>query len=365
MIRIKLIKFISLPVIILLVFVFSVKVPAVITGHCSDCHTMHNSQNGAAMVSYLYGSETSTSKEYLLRGTCLGCHAGGGSAMIASINGNNTPQVYHNDVSGDLAGGNFIYVVGGGKGGAGSDAKGHNVIDFGNLENTLTSPPGHHDPNSIGINITCAGIAGCHGVRKSGGGIKGSHHKNVDGPLNTADQVYNSYRFLDYVKGLEDSDWEKTKSASDHNEYFGATTPMTYSGSCSICHLPEGVRPSNKTISGFCGTCHRLFHVTDSIGGTSSPFTRHPTDMNLPGSGEYAAYTSYSTTAPVARPTVPALSSATVVPGGAGDTGAIVMCLSCHSAHATNYADMLRWDYKSATLSTALSGCNVCHTSRN
>ncbi|MBI5665948.1 MAG: hypothetical protein HZC49_12820 [Nitrospirae bacterium] len=315
------------------------------------------------MVSYVYGSETTDAKNYLLVGTCLGCHAQDGFSMVAKVNGVDTPQVYHKDATGDLAGGNFAYILGT-KGSGASDAKGHNVIDFGNTEDTLSSPPGHHDPDGIGINITCAGIAGCHGVRKSGGGIYGNHHRNVDGRLTTADQAYNSYRFLTGVKGLEDADWEKTKSVSDHNEYFGAITPMTYSGNCNICHNPQGIKPANNTMSGFCGTCHRYFHVTDEIGGTSSPFTRHPTDVVLPGSGEYSGYNGggnpYSLVARVARTAVPAVPGDTAYPGTD-----VVMCLSCHAAHATDNADMMRWNYKSTTLSTAISGCNICHTAKN
>ncbi len=351
-------------IIFAMAFFCSLEVHAAITGQCSDCHTMHNSQNGADMVSFTFGAETTDAKEFLLIGTCLGCHAQGLPQMVATVNGNSVPQVYHTDGTGDLAGGNFAYILGA-KGTGASDAKGHNVIDFGNSEGTLTRPPGHHDPDGIGVNITCAGILGCHGIRSSSGGIRGAHHKNVDGQLDTADQVYNSYRFLYYVKGLEDADWEKTESASDHNEYFGAVTPMTFGGSCNICHTPSGVRPLNQTMSGFCATCHRYFHVTDSpngIGGdTNSPFTRHPTDVILPNSGEYAGYNgpgnAYNLTAPVARTAVPANADGIVNPGMD-----VVMCLSCHAAHGTNFPDMMRWDYRSAMLSTAISGCSVCHT---
>ncbi len=157
---------------------------------------------------------------------------------------------------------------------------------------------------------------------------------------------------------------------SNHNEYFGAITPMTY-GACSNCHDPDGKRPQNKTISGFCGTCHGAFHFigwqeTDpGIGDdTSSPFMRHPTDVILPNSGEYDDYNGagnpYSIVAPVARTTVPDAIDNTAYPGTD-----VIMCLSCHSAHATDNADMMRWNYKSSTLSTAISGCNVCHTDKD
>jgi predicted CXXCH cytochrome family protein len=287
--------------------------------------------------------------------------------MIESLSGSEVPQVYHNDGTGDLAAGNFIYILGGGKGGAGSDNKGHNVVDFGNNESTLSDPPGHGHSGlipSIGINITCSGIYGCHGLRTSGGGITGAHHNNVDGQLSTANEIYNSYRFLKGVKGFEymgTYKWQN-KDASNHNEYFGDTSPMVYGGgTCTICHAAIGLEPDNNTISGFCNTCHRDFHILAGIGNdTNSPFTRHPTDVILPGAGtEYAGYTSYNISAPVARTSVPAVPSSTVA---AGD---VVMCLSCHMAHASNNDDMLRWDYRNTTLATAITGCAVCHTSKD
>jgi hypothetical protein len=348
---------------------FTIEARAAVVGKCSNCHTMHNSQNNTVMVTYTYGSETTDAKIFLLRGTCLGCHARGTSNKIEDMGGNDTPQVYHNDATGDLAGGNFKYIIGG------ADAKGHNAIEFGNYEDTLAGPPGHHEPDNILTDITCAGVRGCHGKRKESNAlidIKGSHHKNTDGKCDTADQVYNSYRFLWGVKGLENpTDKWQNKSDSSHNEYFGSTTPMTFA-SCNDCHDPGGKRPQSNTISGFCSTCHGAFHFMGWMDGdpgigsnSSSPFMRHPTDVLLPGSGEYADYNGagnpYSIIAPVARTTPVPDTISDTVPVGTG----VVMCLSCHSAHATNFDDMLRWDFKSSTLSTALSGCNVCHTGKN
>jgi hypothetical protein len=129
-------------------------------------------------------------------------------------------------------------------------------------------------------------------------------------------------------------------------------------------------RPFNKTMSGFCATCHGYFHFLDSGGQFGvgddiiSPFTRHPTDVILPTDNpidtEYESYTTYSVVAPVARTLVPSSISSAVTPGSD-----VVMCLSCHGAHATNYDDMLRWEYRSGTLATAIAGCSVCHTDKN
>ena len=45
---------------------------------------------------------------------------------------------------------------------------------------------------------------------------------------------------------------------------------------------------------------------------------------------------------------------------------AIVLCISCHRAHGTPYADILRWDYSSCTAGNpnANCGCFACHTSK-
>ena len=95
---------------------------------------------------------------------------------------------------------------------------------------------------------------------------------------------------------------------------------------------------------------------------TSSPFQRHPSDIVLPLGGEYGSYTNYSVEAPVARTMVPDVPSDGVTPG----TDA-VMCLSCHGAHATNYPDILRWDYTGMVAGggSNTSGCFVCHTTKD
>jgi len=340
---------------------------AAITGECANCHTMHNSQDAAVMADYGEAGQPwkgSGPYDSLTRGDCLGCH-GIGTSKIVTIGTSEVPQVYHTAAGDDLAGGNFAYILGT-KGSGASDAKGHNVIDIGDSEDTLTQPPGHHAGTNLGVNITCSGILGCHGKRASGQILKGVHHQNADGKLDTADQVYNSYRFLYGVKGFENTSgsykWQNYDK-DNHNEYFGANTPMSYGGVCGICHTPQGIQPTNHTISGFCGTCHREFHTLQGIGGdTSTPFDRHPTDIILPASGEYASYNGvgnyYSVQAPVARTTAPNSISNTVIPG----TDA-VMCLSCHMAHASNYPDMLRWDYSTIELGGS-GGCLICHTSK-
>lgn len=343
-----------------------------ITGICANCHTMHSSQNGTSGGIAFGGS--SLPQPVLLRGTCFGCHGQGGANKIVTISGSDIPQVYHTDPSGDLAGGNFRYL-------STNDNRGHNVKDIGNADDILNAAPGilpesGHNIIITDTNLTCAGYIGCHGSRYNDGKattgipmLKGAHHSNVDGKCETdIDKVYGSYRFLLGVKGLENtSDKWQNKDANSHNEYFGDTTPMNVS-CANTCHLSGGVQPPNHTISGFCATCHGLFHDLSSIGGdTISPFTRHPTDIVIKNDGEYSAYTTYSVEAPVARGAVPDGISSTVTPGNSGIEGAIVMCLSCHAVHGTNYPDILRWNYDDmiAGDNSKSGGCFTCHTQKN
>jgi hypothetical protein len=335
---------------------------------CSSCHTMHNSQDGAPMT-----FDGGGPYELLLRGDCFGCHAQGGVLNIVD----GVPQVLHTNAT-DLAGGNFAYITAAKTPvTADQNTAGHNVIDLGATyqEATLTSPPG--DENITGVtntNLTCAGVYGCHGDRSVSGNfaaISGAHHADDSvlqfGSIDETAQggtVGTSYRFLLGVKGGEDSDWQATASASDHNEYKGAVGTGAESTATS---------PGGGTISGLCAECHGDFHGPGTAGediGTSSPWLRHPTDVVLPSSGEYANYNpdgavagEYSLEAPIARQSIPTLaSSSTVTPGTD-----VVMCLSCHRAHATPYEDMLRWDYTQmeAGIGTSDSGCFTCHTCKN
>lgn len=353
---------------------------AKVTGLCSNCHTMHNSQDNAAMAT-LGGEPGITPNAFLTRGSCVGCHAMGNANKIESLGINDVPQVMHTDGSGDLAGGNFAYILGM-KGSGASDAKGHNVIDFDDDDGNLDGPPGSikqffHDNVVNDGNLTCAGTNGCHGYRNDGKGsgttaLVGAHHGNVDGKCDTASEVGDSYRFLLGVKGLENqTDKWQNKSETSHNEYFGQPSPQRLgcNGGDLSCHGAGGIRPPSNTISEFCATCHGNFHTletatSDGVGSGVSPFIRHPTDYTLPDTDEYASYTAYSTEAPIARIVVPDTASATVMPGS--DT---VMCLSCHAAHATDYPDMLRWDYGNMVAhnagASAGTGCFVCHTTKD
>lgn len=368
----------------LLVALWAGQVQARIQGMCADCHTMHNSQNGSPMTF----DNSGTPNDNLVRGTCYGCHAQAGSEATITLGTDSMPQVLHNGAT-DLAGGNFGYITGL-KGSGAADNKGHNISDLTGTDGVLYGPPGgikqfyHNDGGTVNTDtLSCAGTNGCHGYRYAGSvgeGITGAHHQNEAGQLTTANTPGNSYRFLVGVQGYETPDWQENPTSGTHNEYLGLTSPVKLGcggGGVMSCHGANGVQPPDGTMSQYCATCHGNFHTlgvgsgdgtnsnSDGIGmAGTSPFIRHPTDLALPNTGEYAAYTVYNPAAPVARITVPASSSGAVSPGSDS-----VMCLSCHVSHASDHASMLRWDYSAMIAgnggAASNTGCFVCHSSKD
>ena len=328
----------------LLVFVLSIfftitfcgQIKAKVTGMCSNCHTIHNSQDGAEMATYAGGSGANSC---LTRGDCIACHAydsGSGVDSIEDIGGSLVPQVWHNGT--DLAAGNFYYVENT------NDNRGHNVLNTNPDEILGNTPPGAPDGTPLTAQLRCAGTYGCHGNRDATdqvNAMKGAHHADDSGGI-TGGSVGLSYRFLKEILGTEDSDWEQDNANTSHNEYKGATNFTTTS---SINYL--------------CGNCHGNFH-TDLAGevGTISPWLRHPTDYTLPGgTTEYASYTTYSMIAPVARPNLSVLPATSDIVRPGTD---VIMCLSCHRAHGSPNYKMIRWNNLAN-----MSGCVVCHTSKD
>lgn len=339
-----------------------------LVGQCSNCHVMHASEVST-------GGSATTPNDTLLRSTCLGCHTevAGSSAGPAVL-----------DAGTDLAGGDFAY----------SELdlnKGHNPSELTNPDN-LTSPPGWKNgfTDSVGNQVgsgaadggwaadklTCAGNYGCHGnhsIANSTSAMQGSHHVNATGAVSPASgagaTVGGSFRFLHGIKGYEDADWEETNSAADRNVYYGES--RTGTGAAA-----GGDDISDKqTISYLCAQCHGIFH---SGGGTNEglldddtdvmgtdPWVRHPSDFLMPNTGEFVNYTTYLVTVPVASPVVQ--DAATHNGQIAAGAQRIVMCLSCHRAHASNFGAALRWDpttiLANANDANNGKGCFACHSS--
>jgi hypothetical protein len=344
------IKGLPIVYVIILVFFFLFSGPLLLhaqTGACSDCHTMHNSQDGNLVAEDFEGNPLEVPYSFLLVSTCVGCHSSDGSSPVVSVAFRNTPIVNNlSEPLGTLAGGNFYYLSGG-------DTLGHNVFSSNPDEVLGDAPPGGDFPEggTYAGQMRCAGTRGCHGSNGGHGeapaddqlyAVYGAHHGNASSTDGST--VGNSYRFLYGIQGLEDDDWEQDNVNTSHNEYMGS---VGFSDTTSI--------------NFFCGECHGDYHDSSGV-GSASPWLRHPTDVALPaGTMEYAQYTTYSMLAPVARADPFNVQDTTEVTPGAD----IVMCLSCHRAHASPYYKLMRWDFRSSDLDTALSGCAVCHTNKN
>ncbi len=367
-----------------------------VTGKCSNCHTMHNSQDGEKMT---YDPNNLGPNAMLLRGAdCLGCHANKQGSdpvlLLGDANGSIAPCVYSDttDPGQCLAGGNFVFMDRGTD--ENYDTLGHNcnVPGLANREDytfrNFGNVPGFKGQTSDQWNLTvnplsCAGTFGCHGRPKIKGegpilnrwqGIKGAHHSNKGGARIASEEletIGGSYRFLIGIAGYEDPDWQHPDTRDlpeQHNEYKGVTNMNDID--------------SNSTISKLCARCHGVFHSDSADGSTGigtrptpdnsgSPWFRHPTDISLPAGtitapSEYAAYNngSYSIVAPVGRVDVSAPSDE-VNPADIDDD--IVTCISCHRAHGSDQPDLLRWNYNDmiAGDATKQGGCFICHTTKN
>jgi len=330
---------------------------AKVTGQCSNCHTMHNSQNGLAV-------SKSGPHEELLKDTCIGCHTGTNDGT------NTTPYVLSTSppdygVNGTgttgntLAGGNFYWVA---SSGGANDRCGHNVQGISPPDATLgLTPPGG---SPLSTELTCAGTDGCHGnraIKDQYKAIYGAHHAHVDSGWQDGSTVAKSYRFLLGVQGMEDPKWEYHPDQYHHNKYYGVdrSTEADVSG----------------TISHFCAECHGYFHhgtgqiAPDIAHGV---WFRHPTDFDMndvKNGTEYQYYNGgtgvdnpYSVISPVATSDT-STNLNTVVYHQQGD--AIVMCLSCHRAHGSPYPAILRWNYKAWPGPGGYNGCAICHTAKN
>lgn len=321
---------------------------------CSECHTMHASQDDMPMGE-------GGAREGLLLLSCYGCHTGdnpdsSSGRFTPFVTSFSTPEyeLTGTESTGDtLAGGTFYWPYND----PSSEKKGHNVKP--GQAPTSTDPPGG---GTMASQLTCAGTTGCHGdlsetnIYKS---IFKSHHaddSSIDGS-----SIGKSYRFLLGVKGLEDPDWELPGAGSGlsfdkHNQYKGST---------SYNDNPA----TSDTITSVCARCHGDFHGSGSFpGGTgtgSSPWLRHPTDIDMAdsqyNSTEFNNYTTYNPVAPVASSTGASLVTTDVQTPGNG----IVTCISCHRAHGSRWTYNLRWNYLAWPGGTdAYDGCSICHSSK-
>jgi hypothetical protein len=351
-----------------LLFCLPSSLQARVTGNCSNCHTMHNSQGGSNMQTG-YAS-TSGAKASLLRvNGCLGCHAttGSGSTGVggAPIVYNTSAPGYGNSHDGynvGLAGGNFYWLTAP-SGATHTQRRGHSIpgIPYGDH---LTEWPdlGLGEPSSCGNchkNIA-QDCKTCH---------LPAHHKHGDS-TSIVDSEDGYYRFLGPlpasgehkwgVRGYEDTDWEKAGSNLHHNEYSGEEKTddgyFSINRFCHGCHVAiDDLGVSYK----FRWYTVCLPHSLDSLpfpGSSAPPYGNHDWD----GYGTPSTPDPYNLFFPIARSNISkgAYPSDTIF----YNTNNVLSCLTCHRAHASPYDKMLRWDNTKEWDKTANDeGCKFCH----
>ena len=337
-----------------------------VSGPCSNCHTMHNSQNDSAV--YADGPSSP-----LLSNSCVGCHSHA-TDTIVDLGETRIPIVFtHSEPTypavgtpnSTLAGGNFYWVAQ-----EGGDGYGHNVFGISDGDKILSTAPG----TSLGASGGGAGgCADCHATLASSNpvsGCTGCHvpHHHADDSAEVVGSAGGWYRFLGEnvamvgdagtygVMGIEEEDWEQNPSSTRHNSYMGTTEVYVKSVNSYM---------RTEAIGQFCAGCHGNFHHEmneDSVGLTGA-WIRHPSDVLLPGSGEYQNYTVYNPLVPVAKPSLDGKKNSAEVKPGTD----VVTCISCHRPHGSPFPDMLRWDYSAMVAGGGNneSGCFVCHSSKD
>ena len=283
----------------------------VVSGLCVDCHTMHNSQGNTAV-------NASGPQDALLTGTgCVGCHATGGFNTGTNGMGDAVPNAPQVDDSTNTNNGGYFDV-------AAADANKHNVADFlsENADVVLTTIPGGTGTTANGT-APVIGCSSCH--------TRPGHHTAATG-----------YRMLlgNHALAVPGADYGNRQDATVGIGNRGATVY------------------DSADMNLVCAACHTDFHEATTPGSTSAnPATyvwvRHPTDVDL--SDALGSGSADSIVTPASSGEVPLGTAA----GGADQ----VMCISCHNAHGSDFADLLSYDYTlSAAGGSATVGCESCHS---
>ena len=360
------------------------------SGKCVDCHTMHDSQDNSALARAGIFGALSGPQDMLLKLDCIACHTGTntGATDVSPyespfVDDSSGAVIYMNTGTeigaNTLAGGTFYWVR------TDSDAMGHNVNQLTGADTgRFTKVPG--DPATDYFFLECAGTNGCHGDRSAGNDVpivamKGSHHNNDHTIWKDGTTLPKSYRFLNGIQGYGSSKYEypgaTTLTRNEHNRYFGKVR-----NDQSDPAAPDFQANSvNGTISGFCALCHQDFHNGNNSLGIfgSGVWIRHPTDYDMSdsvSSKEYLDYNFkvmgttggqryYNVVAPLSTAVKNTTPQEFVFTGSNND--AIVMCISCHRAHGSEFHSALRWNYRDwpSSASKSYDGCSICHATKD
>ena len=284
-----------------------------VNGTCVNCHTMHNSVEGATVNGQVDGRAN-----LLTYNGCVGCHAGQGpnDTVTGKAGTMNAPQVDDAVPTSMLAGGYFGAVDG--------NAHSVGVANAGLTAALATAPGGTFTSTSVTF-----GCVDCHGE------ANGGHHSYTAADVAKTGVAGNSYRML-----RADPDNDGIPTGVFVASGTAPSAGWEVSGAAVNTYNAIGM-------NAFCADCHGGFHGTANTNAVN-PFKRHPTESAgtpIPSNVYTPAYAGALRAVPT------------------GEVGTGVMCISCHRPHGSDNLDLLRFSYGAnvAGDTTATLGCETCH----
>lgn len=310
-------------------------------GNCSGCHSIHSANPAGQRL--LLNTDSSS--------ICLNCHAG--------IGGPNSPSVFSPDGSALTPGGDFYWLTRNFswlEGESPADSHGHNVVaaDF-NLfpDVVLTQAPGGTYPS---INLGCTSCHDPHG-QVSGGTALASPPVSQSGSyadVPAAGTSSGNYRLLG------DSRYQPPAGSTFQNE-----APLARQSSINKFQESDNSHVDyGSGMSEWCGNCHAglLRGGGAMAGGAGAQHHRSGNNFLLNRrsvtsyntylrSGDFSgtAATAYLQFVPFERGTTDVLVLDPHSTQGP-DANSNIMCLSCHRAHASAFANIGRWDFAASLL---------------
>lgn len=292
---------------------------------CSQCHTMHNSQNGVPMR---YDNDPAPAS-YLLRHSsasalCLYCHDGGNP---------NAPDVsspiatsYAPD---EFSGGGFFAQGAGLANPTGHDLGRSAPVPLSNLASMTLNCPSCHSPHGTG-----------------------------------------NYRNL------------KSSPSGRTNVPVVMNNPSRPTDDVFVNVRPDGSNPGaayrrsnigyKAKMSAWCAECHDAL-ASNTSGTSPAHFMRHPSNVALNLSGNHTEPTNWTggtgagfgsatgdTIAGVPRTRFQVPTATNFTESAAVAASNEVFCLSCHLAHGSNYKAGLLWPYKEGG-ADMMAPCQQCH----
>jgi hypothetical protein len=278
---------------------------------CAGCHTMHNSQDGA-----LVDADSPTGNAYLLKDatpsdTCLVCHASYGQMSTDGQTRGPGGDFYWITQTISWSAHGHDYYVYGREHGHNLDSPGYGLSE----DLQLTSAPGGtYDSTHMGCNS-------CHDPHGN------ENFRLLYGIGETAENYPLGYTFT-YAAPNADGNSRRTNIGDSGEELHGQHTAYI------------------SGMGNWCANCHEGFHADYTTNFV------HPVDEEI-DTDLSNIYNAYVTTGDMTGgygtaylPLVPFEDAANTTSSTTGTTAnSVVMCLTCHRAHASPYPDAGRWDF--------------------